>query len=157
MWYETQYKLQVQYQSKCLGFVGYCGNWLNLRFLEDFISRCHIAPDIPAFDSTLPLASAEKWAIYLSANADSCGTLVNAACISSLLKLRPVLTGQHTVAYSSSVSYAGWCTANPDRRMLFWCLQGGCISSVITIFPSWVEQYYCGPCSSLRMWCFHRF
>ena len=58
-------------------------------------------------DIILPLASAEKLSMVSSAKADSCGTLVTAAWISSLVQLRPVLTGHPIVAYFGNVSYAG--------------------------------------------------
>ena len=42
-----------------------------------------------------------------SVKADSCGTLMTAAWISTLVQSRPVLTGQPPVAYFSKVSYEG--------------------------------------------------
>ena len=41
--------------------------------------------------------------------------------------------------------------------MLFWCLPGGGNSASNLNFPSWVDQYDCGPCSSWQVWRLFRF
>ena len=74
--------------------------------LEDRLSPHHKALAVPNFFA-LPLASTVELSIALSDKVDSCGPLMTAACISSLVSLRTVLIGQPPVEYSSSVSYAG--------------------------------------------------